>query len=784
MSIIDGDNPLVGASQVYDLFILQMIIIVLLSRLLAMGLKYLKQPPVIAEVITGIILGPSAMGYVTGWTEFIFPASATNTLNVFANWALILFMFLVGLELDFHLLKRNIRKSIAISLTAIIAPFCLGLLSSLAIYKLEVDNKKVSYGTFLIFVGVALSITAFPVLARILNETKLIGTKVGSLALSCAAVDDVVAWILLAVVVALARAIDAIHALWTFFVLAGFTAFMFFLVKPFLKKVARISHVRQSMQFSVVVFLLLLVFACAFFTDVIGVHAIFGAFITGVITPRENRFALKITERIEDLVVGLLLPLYFTYSGLHTNISALNDGTAWGMVFLIIFTACVGKILGATFASRILGNPWRESFVVGILMNTKGLVELIVLNIGLQYGVLSTKTFTIFVLMALFNTFITTPLVHFLWVKPGKAALDAIVPQKVDRYSVLLCVPDLRAGLGMVNVAHTLQGGYEAFKVKAVYLNEISERPSTYFFDIADKIHAPDLLGRGTRDPLLEALRRHATDLNMEMKTKVLTSHEMSEDMVRFAKKQNFDFVLLGWNDPFVVEEGASAPRASSSGTGPISSLKNSIDIMLDKGVSSLFGPAPPSSQMVEQAVMKIPSSVGVLIDKSAERPLPIKRVIFAYNGYDYERAAVNLLLRMCGAMSIVIINSSPAGSLNIPENRLESSETNSGEEELAILDSPPSITGGDLPHNQKKPKFKVIRASTPNSFQDMKNEIKARVYDLIVIGMEKKSSRSSSSTADPLLQEIIKTSNSSILMVYDRPSNTIPVGSPSSAIV
>jgi Kef-type K+ transport system membrane component KefB len=418
MSIFDGQAP---GHDALTLFIMQVLLIVVLCRTLAYLFGFLKQPPVIAEVIAGILLGPSAIGRSAVFENYLFAKSSLGILKTFADIGLIVFMFLVGLELDANILKRNARNSVLISVVAMVLPFGLGLAASLAVYNTQFeDGAQPPFSSFLLFVAVALSITAFPVLARILAETRMLDDRVGNIALSSAAVDDVVAWCLLALVVAIARATNPLTALWTFMALFGFIAFMLFGMRRLLIRVARKSRQNQSLKLHVIALFLGLMLLCAWFTEIIGVHSIFGAFLLGVITPRENRFALDITERIEDLVVILLLPLYFTYSGLNTDLGSINNALTGGLTVLIIVTACAGKIIGATLAAKFCKNTWRESFTVGILMNTKGLVELIVLNLGLQVGVLNQKIFTMFVVMAIVTTCITTPLVHFIYLRHRK----------------------------------------------------------------------------------------------------------------------------------------------------------------------------------------------------------------------------------------------------------------------------------------------------------------------------------------------------------------------------
>ncbi|KAL4781007.1 Sodium/hydrogen exchanger family-domain-containing protein [Aspergillus varians] len=420
--IIEGGNP----SQ-YDprnpivIFIIQAFIIIVLSRLLHWPLSLIRQPRVIAEIIAGIILGPSVMGRVPNFTDSIFPTASIPNLNLFANVGLVLFLFLVGLETNLKFLVSNWRVAGSVSAAGMILPFGLGAGVSYGLYHEFRDDdgiRPIGFGTYLLFIGIAMAITAFPVLCRILTELKLLGTNVGVIVLSAGVGNDVVGWILLALCVALVNAGSGLTALWVFLVCAGYVTFLVVVFRPlFLRFLIYTGSLQKGPSQSVVTITILLALASSFFTQVIGVHAIFGGFLIGLLCPHEGGFAIKLTEKIEDLVTALFLPLYFTLSGLQTNLGLLDTGIVWGYVVAVISIAFIAKVAGGTLASRACGLLWRESFAVGTLMSCKGLVELIVLNIGLQAEILSTRTFTIFVVMALVTTFATTPLTTFIYPK-------------------------------------------------------------------------------------------------------------------------------------------------------------------------------------------------------------------------------------------------------------------------------------------------------------------------------------------------------------------------------
>lgn len=341
------------------------------------------------------------------------------TLNTAANVGLILFLFLVGLEVDLRLLFKNWQIALGVGAAGMAVPFGLGCGIAYGLYhefREEEGIEPISFGTYMLFIGVAMAITAFPVLCRILTELNLLQTQVGVVVLSAGVGNDIVGWILLALCVALVNSGSGITALYIFLVAIGYILLLVFAVRPvFLWILRRTKSLQNGPSQSIVGLTILMVFASAFFTQIIGIHAIFGAFLVGIICPHEGGFAIKLTEKIEDLVAVFFLPLYFALSGLSTNIGLLDNGITWAYVVGVIAIAFVGKLVGGTLAARACKLLWRESFTIGTLMSCKGLVELIVLNIGLQAKILSQRTFTIFVVMALITTFATTPLVSVLF---------------------------------------------------------------------------------------------------------------------------------------------------------------------------------------------------------------------------------------------------------------------------------------------------------------------------------------------------------------------------------
>ena len=383
--------------------------IIITGQVLARLFARLGQPAVIGEVVAGILLGPSLLG--PQLSALILPPSVGPYLGLIAQLGVVLYMFLVGLELNPARLKERTHATIATSHASILVPFMLGALLALLLYP-QLSDRSVPFTSFALFLGVAMSITAFPVLARILTDYGLTRTHLGVIALSCAAVDDVTAWCLLAFVVGVAKA----QVGQGLFVIVGaliFIAFILLIARPALRWVAlRWETEKPSVGLMTVVFVALLL--SALMAEAIGIHAIFGAFLLGVVVPHDSALARAFTQQLQHLVSILLLPAFFAFTGMRTRIDLLSAPALWLLCGLIILTAIAGKFGGTFAAARLTGLRWREAALLGALMNTRGLMELIVLNVGLELGVISSTLFAMMVLMALVTTMLTSPLLRIL----------------------------------------------------------------------------------------------------------------------------------------------------------------------------------------------------------------------------------------------------------------------------------------------------------------------------------------------------------------------------------
>ncbi len=409
-------------SEPLAVLLLQIIVIIACARLFGFLFKKIGQPAVIGEIVAGIILGPSIIGlFFPQINHFLFPAASLGTLNFLSQIGLILFMFIIGMELDLKAIGKQAYGAVIISHASIIIPYTLGMGLAYFIYH-DYAPEGISFLSFALFMGIAMSITAFPVLARILQEKGLTRSRLGALALTCAAADDLTAWCILAAVIALVKSGSSISALYNIGLAIAYVLLMLKVVRPALKRFADVYTNQEKMRTSIIALLFIMLIVSSYITSVIGIHSLFGAFIAGVIMPSGFSFRKIVIEKIEDVSLVLLLPLFFVITGLKTQVGLLNEGHLWVTFGWILLVAVSGKFGGSTLAARMVGQSWKDSLSIGVLMNTRGLMQLIVLNIGYDLGVLSPEIFAMMVLTALVTTFMTGPALDLIhWFLPEKS---------------------------------------------------------------------------------------------------------------------------------------------------------------------------------------------------------------------------------------------------------------------------------------------------------------------------------------------------------------------------
>jgi Kef-type K+ transport system membrane component KefB len=405
--------------------LLALAVIIATARLMGVFFMWVGQPPVIGEVVGGIMLGPSLLGRLApGLFAELLPPELGPILGVYAQLGVILYMFLVGLELDLSTIKKSGHATIAISHASIIVPFLSGTALALVVYPI-LGSQSISFTVFALFLGVSMSVTAFPVLARILTDFKISRSPLGSIALACAAVDDATAWCLLALVVSIVQA-RAGDALQTVVLTAGFVALVLGLGLPIVRRVVPRLERSPELGRTGLTVLFVAMLGSAMATEYIGIHALFGAFLFGAIIPHKTRIASELNARLDGVVGVLFLPAFFALTGMRTQLGLVSGAQSWLLCGAIILVACIGKFGGTLLAARGVGFTWENAAALGALMNTRGLVELIVLNIGLDLQIISPTLFTMLVLMALVTTMMTTPLLRLILRGQSWAELKAV----------------------------------------------------------------------------------------------------------------------------------------------------------------------------------------------------------------------------------------------------------------------------------------------------------------------------------------------------------------------
>ncbi len=531
--------------------LLALVVIVVLARLLGNAFRVFHQPPVIGEIIAGLLLGPSFLGRVApGISGYVLPPSISPFLNVLAQVGVVIYMFLVGLDLDPGLLKRRGHAAVAISHASIIAPFLMGAALSLILFP-RLATAGVRFTAFALFLGVAMSVTAFPVLARILTDRGIHKSRMGAIALTCAAVDDVTAWCMLAFVVAVIQSRTA-GFITTFGGALAFIALMLLVVRPLMMRLTLVygNRGRLTQGLMAVVFIALLLSAWA--TDLIGIHAVFGAFALGAMMPHDSGLARDLTDRLEDLLVVLLLPAFFAYTGLRTQIGLLNGSQQWALCALIILVASAGKFGGSAIAARLTGLGWRDAAALGVLMNTRGLVELIVLNIGLDFGVISPTVFAMLVLMALVTTFLTTPVLDLIsseltesFEQPATARAEVLAT--VHR-PMLVAISNPRGLASLLDVAaHATEPEGPPAQVLALV-----RRPSGGVRSGLREVNQREPL----RAPILLSALEHARRLGLPVEAMSMWTAEPAHDIVQTALDRGAAWIFMGFHQPAFGTDG------------------------------------------------------------------------------------------------------------------------------------------------------------------------------------------------------------------------------------
>ncbi|KAE8690086.1 Cation/H(+) antiporter 15 [Hibiscus syriacus] len=556
-----GDNPL---DYSLPLFILQMTLVVVSTRFFDYILKPLRQPRVISEILGGALLGPSALGRSETFANTMFPLRSVMVLETMANIGLLYYLFLVGVEMDLSVIRQTGKKALAIAVAGMIMPFVIGIGFSFVLHGSDLGT--LAHATYVLFLGVALSVTAFPVLARMLAELKLINSEMGRLALSSALINDMCAWILLAVAIALAENDpSSLASLWVLLSSAAFVIICILFVRPAISWMIRRTPEGESFSELYICFILTGVMISGFITDAIGTHSVLGAFVFGLIIPN-GPLGVTLLEKLEDFVSGLLLPLFFAISGLKTDVTSIQEGQTWGIMFVVIILSCAGKIGGTMLVTTFYNIPHGEGFILGLLMNTKGLIEMIVLNVGKDQQVLDDEAFAIMVIVALVMTAIISPIVAVIY-RPTRR----FAPYK--RRTIQISKPE--GELRVLTCVHTPRHVPTIINLKPLIPQKTLNRTQAQSDHI---IHA------------FENFEQNSSFVSVQPLTAISPYSSMHEDICGLAEEKRVALIIIPFHKQQTVDGGMEVtnPAFRTVNQNLLANAPCSVGILVDRGLSTL----------------------------------------------------------------------------------------------------------------------------------------------------------------------------------------------------
>jgi Kef-type K+ transport system membrane component KefB len=577
----------------------QIITIILVARLFGWIFRKIGQPSVIGEIVAGIALGPSLLGfYFPEFSSILFPSASLGNLQFLSQIGLILFMFVIGMELDLKVLKNKANDAVVISHASIVVPFSFGIGLAYFIYY-RFAPHGVDFLSFSLFMGIAMSITAFPVLARIVQEREMHKTRLGTIVITCAAADDITAWCILAAVIAIVKAGSFVSSLYVIGLAIVYVGAMLFIVRPFLKKIGDLYKSKNKLSKPVVAIFFLTLILSSYTSEIIGIHALFGAFMAGAIMPDITKFRAIFIEKVEDVSVILLLPLFFVFTGLRTQIGLINDPYLWKLTGVIILVAVAGKFFGSALAAKFVGQSWQDSLTIGALMNTRGLMELVVLNIGYDLGVLTSEVFTMMVIMALVTTIMTGPaldLINFIFKSKAGEILDNVTNN--NKYKILISFGNNEKAKSLLRLANCLvKRQKDTSTITALHLS------------LSDEMHSYDIEEQEKRrfDPILQ----ESKVLNQEITTIFKATIDIETDIADIANHGDYDLLLVGLGKS--IFEGTLLGKVLGFTTRIINP-----DRLIDKftGKEGLFENSP-FDERTRQIISKTKMSLGILIDKN-----------------------------------------------------------------------------------------------------------------------------------------------------------------------
>jgi Kef-type K+ transport system membrane component KefB len=580
----------------------QIITIIVVARFFGWMFRKIGQPTVIGEIIAGIVLGPSLVGmYFPEFSAALFPVDSLGNLQFLSQIGLILFMFVIGMELDLKVLKNKANDAVVISHASIVIPFALGVGLAYYIYY-RFAPVGVEFLSFSLFMGIAMSITAFPVLARIVQERGIHKTRLGTIVITCAAADDITAWCLLAAVIAIVKAGSFVSSLYVIGMAVAYVLLMLFVVKPFLKRIGDLYGSKSKLNKPVVAIFFLTLILSAYTTEIIGIHALFGAFMTGAIMPDIAKFRAIFIDKVEDVAVILLLPLFFVFTGLRTQIGLINDPFLWKVTACIIGVAVAGKFIGSALAAKFVGQNWRDSLTIGALMNTRGLMELVVLNIGYDLGVLTSEVFTMMVIMALVTTFMTGPaldIINFIFKTNDFTATEE--KSSGSNYRILVAFGNSEKAKALLRVASSLSRKQKGEKsITAMHLS-LSDELHSFNMEEYEKMRFA---------PVLDEARVLKQEINTFFKATV----DVETDITEIAEQGDYDLLLVGLGKS--IFDGTLLGKVLGFTTRIINP-----DRLIDKftGKEGLFENSP-FDERTRQIITRTQMPLGIFMDKNLQK--------------------------------------------------------------------------------------------------------------------------------------------------------------------
>jgi Kef-type K+ transport system membrane component KefB len=668
------------------LLLAQIITIIIAARILGWVALKIGQPAVIGEIIAGILLGPSFAGaFLPVFSAALFPAQSLSNLQFLSQIGLILFMFIVGMELDFKSLKNRAKDAVIISQVSIVVPFTLGLALAYFIYN-SFAPQGIPFLPFALFIGIAMSITAFPVLARIVHERGIQKTPLGAMVITCAAVDDITAWSLLAAVVAVAKAGSVLSSVFTILLAVVYVFLMLKVIRPFLNRIGDLHPSRENLSKPVIAIFLCTLIISSYLTEVIGLHALFGAFMAGTIMPQNVRFKNLLIEKIEDVAVILLLPLFFVFTGLRTQIGLINDFHLLGITALIIIIAVAGKFIGSAFAARLVGQNWKNSLSIGALMNTRGLMELVVLNIGYDLGILSPEIFSMMVIMALVTTFMTGPSLNLInRIFANKTSPIQTEIRLISKYKVLIAFAKPEKGVVLLRLAHSfVRKMNDNALITVLHLSPNKEISQEQIDEYEQDSFAPVI--------------DEAKMLNQKITSLFKVSNNIMTDIPEAANRGDYDLLLIGIGQS--IYEGSILGRILGFTTriiAPERIIHSSKS--KDKWIDKL--PFEESTRII-LSKSKVP--VGILVEKNL---IKIDKVL------------------------IPVFDSKDEFLLRYAQKLIANSEA-----QVTILDANGSIKKSDI-----RESIRAIEQNAPNHINLLLDQLPANIMfenqDLIIISLE-----------------------------------------------